>query len=237
MLYTSDMNREVIPALMPQSFDDINSAALSVRHSVSLMQLDIMDGKYVPEPTWPYINGGRRDLQEILNGELPLPLWEHVNYELDLMVRRPEEELQQWLGFGASRIIFHYASVHDWSKIAEIDPVSRNFIEIGVAITTHDDIEKVYELLDDGVVDFVQCMGIARIGFQGEPFNPEILEVIAELRTRYPELVISVDGGVNLETIEDLKHAGVNRFVSGSGVFGSGIPDENIHQLYDVLGE
>lgn len=231
------MNREIIPALMPQSYDDIQSAAVSVRHSVAIMQLDIMDGKYVPEPTWPYSGKGNYELNEILAGERGLPIWEHLNYELDLMVRRPEEELDKWLGIGASRIIFHLASVHDWSRIAEIDPVVRNFLEIGVAITIHDDIEKVYELLDTHVVDFVQCMGISRIGYQGEPFNPDILDLITELRARYPHLTISVDGGVNLQTIEELKHVGVNRFVAGSAVFGQGIPDENIHYLYEALGE
>ena len=229
------MNTEVIPALMPTSYDDIQSAALSVRHSVSVLQLDIMDGKYVPKPTWPFSGKGNYELNEILAGERGLPVWEDLNYELDLMVRRPEEELEKWLGIGASRVIFHYASVHDWSSIAEIDPVIRNFLEIGVAITIHDDIKKVYELLDNKTVDFVQCMGISRIGYQGEPFNPDILQVITQLRNDYPELVISVDGGVNTDTIGALKKAGVNRFVAGSAVFGHGMADENINHLFEIV--
>lgn len=229
------MNREIIPALMPTSYDDIQSAALSVRNSVSIMQLDIMDGKYVPEPTWPYSGKGKHELNEIITGERGLPQWEDLNYELDLMVQRPEEELEKWLGIGASRVIFHLASVHDWSRITEIDPVVRTFLEIGVAITVHDDLEKVYELLDTSTVDFVQCMGIARIGYQGEAFNPDILAVITELRAHYPQLVISVDGGVNLDSIESLKEAGVTRFVAGSAIFGQGIPKENIHNLYEEI--
>jgi ribulose-phosphate 3-epimerase len=229
------MNREIIPALMPATYDSIQSAALSVRHEVPVMQLDIMDGKYVPKPTWPFSGKGNYELQEILGGERGLPLWEDLNYELDLMVRRPEEELEKWLGIGASRVIFHYASVHDWTPIVEIDSVIRNFLEIGVAITVHDDLQKVYELLDASTVDFVQCMGIARIGYQGEPFNPDILNVITQLRNRYPEVVISVDGGVNLNTIEALKEVGVSRFVAGSAVFGHGMADENIQELYATV--
>ena len=234
-LYNVTMNHEIIPAVMPDSFTDIESAAVSVRGSAQTIQLDLMDGKYVPESTWPFHVPGGRDLQGFAKGELGLPLWEDINYELDLMVSKPEEQMETWLSLGASRIIFHYASVNDWNIISDIDQVSRNFLEIGVAVTIHDDLEKIYQLLDDGVVDFVQFMGIASIGFQGEPFEAGILEKISELRRAYPDIIISIDGGVGAETIPLLHEAGVNRFVSGSGVFGHGLPKENIDILYQVL--
>ena len=229
------MKDTIIPALMPNSFDEIHAASISVRGEVSVIQLDIMDGKYVPEPTWPFVRGGGRDIQDILNEDTGLPLWEDIGYEIDLMVRRPEEELGTWLGLGASRVIFHYASVHDWGKIKEIDPVVRNFLDLGVAVTIHDNIEKVYELIDTNTVDFIQCMGIARIGYQGEPFDESVLELIASIRSRYPDIIISVDGGVNEDTIQLLKEAGVDRFVAGSAVFGSGIAKENIEYLADII--
>jgi pentose-5-phosphate-3-epimerase len=48
------MKQEVIPAVMPENINDIASAAVSVRHAVETVQLDLMDGKYVPESTWPF---------------------------------------------------------------------------------------------------------------------------------------------------------------------------------------
>lgn len=227
------MDKEVIPAVMPATFDELQSSALLVRHTIDTIQIDIMDGEYVKAISWPF--SFSHQLKDIQHDEFALPLWEEMNYELDLMVVTPEKDLSMWLSLGASRIVFHYASVHDWNPISKIDQVMRNFVTVGVAITLHDPIEEVYKLLDDGIVDFVQIMGIARIGYQGEPFVFEVLELVSKLRQKYPKLPISVDGGVNTRTILQLSNAGVNRFVVGSAVFGGGIPAENIENLYDIL--
>jgi pentose-5-phosphate-3-epimerase len=45
------------------------------------------------------------------------------------------------------------------------------------------------------------------------------LEKIRALREEFPDLVISVDGGVNKETVEELAYTGVNRLVVGSSIF------------------
>jgi ribulose-phosphate 3-epimerase len=74
-------------------------------------------------------------------------------------------------------------------------------------------------------------MGIAQVGFQGEPFVEEILEKIGEFKKLYPDVTVSIDGGVSSETIEPLREVGVDRFVSGSGVFGSGVASENVEYL------
>lgn len=230
------MEPEIIPAIMPDSLEELSSHARSVLSVTEIIQLDIMDGKYVPESTWPYRPGGRRDIESFQSGDEGLPLWEDMNYELDLMVTRPEEDINTWLSLGASRIILHFASVKDWSGIAEIDEVSRSFVEIGVAITVNDNLEEVYRLIDEGVVSFIQVMGIETIGYQGEPFVPEAIDVINDIKRAYPDMVVSVDGGVSVETIPLLYEAGASRFVSGSAVFGNGIPEENVERLYEVLG-
>lgn len=231
-----NMNYEIIPAIMPQNIDDIESHAMLVRHDVETIQLDLMDGKYVPERTWPFGRSGTL-YPDILSQELQLPFWEELDYELDLMVERPEENLDVWFRLGASRIIFHYASIHDLEKIIGIDPSIRNFVEIGIAITIHDDIEKIFPLIDGEYIDFVQVMGIKQVGFQGSPFEESSLTLIHTLVERYPDLIIAVDGGVSVATISRLAKAGAVRFVSGSGVFGSDIPAENIEQLYGEISE
>lgn len=225
------MDIEIIPAIMPPKFEDIEDLASLVKNSVKTVQLDLMDGKYAPETTWPFNYGTDRDLAGLEAQDISLPFWEDINYELDLIIERPEERLDTWLGIGASRVIFHYASVNDWKKIKNIDLGIRNFIEIGVAITLHDDYESVCELIDQNVVDFIQVMGIAHIGYQGEPFEEESLSLIENLHERYPDLTISIDGGVSLDTISDLYNSGARRFVSGSGVYRGGSAHENIESL------
>ncbi len=229
--------KELIPACMPKTFEEIGEYASLVLDRVSTLQLDLMDGKYVPEKTWPFFHKRDFFLEDIQKGEIGLPFWEKINYELDLMVQRPELTIETWLSLGASRIIFHYASVHDWDVIKNIDPVMKNFVEIGLAVTIHDNLDDIFPLIDEKVVDFVQVMGIARIGFQGESFDEESLDVIGILKEKYPHLTLSVDGGVSERTISRLRDAGVQRFVSGSGVFGGGLVDENIEHLTQLIRE
>lgn len=229
-----NMKREIMPACMPERFDDVAETAALVAQQVQTIQLDLMDGKYVPEKTWPFYYAEDYNLQDLKKGEQGLPFWEQVNYELDLMVERPEERLQDWLDIGASRIIFHYASIYNWDILRTIDSQVRNFTQIGLAITVHDDLDQVKEILNEGIFDFVQVMGIEHIGYMGEPFTEDCLDVIAFIKEHFPALPISVDGGVSGETISLLRDAGVERFVSGSGVFGHGIPAENVVFLEEI---
>lgn len=231
------MRPEIIPAIMPEQYDEIESMTGMVKNHVNTVQLDLMDGRYVPEKTWPFVYGTDRDLRDLLSEEISLPFWEEMNYELDLMIERPEEQLDTWLNIGASRIIFHHASVHSWETIAAIDPVIREFIVLGCAVTVHDNLADIFPLIEKGIVSYVQVMGISHIGYQGEPFEPGSLELIQTLRNKYSELEIGVDGGVSSESIADLFDAGATRFVSGSAVFHSGIVSENINHLLSSIRE
>lgn len=231
------MNSPIIPAIMPQNFEDIEIEVSMVKRYVSYVQLDLMDGKFAPEKTWPFHYGTDYNLTALTKEEISLPFWEDMNYELDLMVARPEEHLDTWLGIGAGRVIFHYASIHDWEKIKNIEHGIRNFVQIGLAVTVHDNLEDVYTYLDDNLFDFVQVMGIAQIGYMGEPFEAQCLDIIKQLKNRYPDLTITIDGGVSRDTLGELSAVGVERFVSGSGVYGGGLVDENIHDLENCIEE
>jgi|AntAceMinimDraft_13_1070369.scaffolds.fasta_scaffold20813_2 ribulose-phosphate 3-epimerase len=229
------MNKYIIPAIMPERFDDIQSYVSLVRNRTHLIQIDIMDGKYAPERTWPFFYQNDYRLQDLQKEDEGFPYWENINYELDLMIERPEEVLDTWLSLGASRVVFHYGSIHDWSKIHNIDPVMRNFTRIGIAVTIYDNLDDVCAIIEKGTCDYIQVMGIARIGYQGEPFDSEALGIISHLRKKYPDMLISVDGGVSLQTIGLLKEVGANEFVSGSGVFDGGDAVENIQELEKAL--
>ena len=225
------MNTEIIPAIMPHDFDDVTSYVGLVHKYTSMVQLDIMDGKYVPESTWPFFRNSHNYLNQIKNQDKVLPFWEDVNYELDLMVTRPEEDLETWLNIGAARFIFHYGSVFNWQKIRDIKENIENFIEIGLAIHIDDTIEDIYSLIDEGVFDYIQIMGIAHIGYQGEAFDVRCFDIIKKIKIRYPEIPLGIDGGVSLRTISSLFNQGVVCFVSGSAIFAHGDIKENIELL------
>ncbi len=226
---------EIIPAIMPSDFADLSSKVARVAPFVSSVQLDIMDGDFVPEKTWPY-HGEIMDFKKLQREALGLPEWEKINYEIDLMVSSPDRDALEWIKIGASRIILHFESHPEIKSIIEkirqeYGRKSDNYSapEIGLAIGTEIPLEKIDSLIP--LVDFVQQMGIEKIGYQGEAFSPKVIPRIKELRKKYPNLIISIDGAVNEETAPVLVSAGVTRLVSGSYVFNA----VDIKQSIDTL--
>ena len=61
------------------------------------------------------------------------------------------------------------------------------------------------------------------------------LPKVAELRTRYPELNIEVDGGLGPGTIDQAADAGANVIVAGSAVFGAQDPADVIRKLREAV--
>ncbi len=214
---------EIIPAIMPKSYEDLKNKISLVRGLVSFVQIDLCDGQFVKTATWPFRDGDERSLDNILNEREGLPFWEDVDFELDLMVVNAVEEFDTYVRLGPKRIIFHLEAMPDHEAFLQflegIDLYVRENIEIGLAINTTTPIESLFPFISK--IDFVQCMGIAHIGRQAEPFDETVLDHIKTLREKFPELVISVDGSVNLQTAPLLADAGANRLAVGSAIFTS----------------
>jgi ribulose-phosphate 3-epimerase len=68
-------------------------------------------------------------------------------------------------------------------------------------------------------------------GFGGQKFMHSELPKVEELRKRYPDLNIEVDGGITPGTIDQAADAGANVIVAGSAVFGAQDPAEVISLL------
>jgi ribulose-phosphate 3-epimerase len=154
-----------------------------------------------------------------------------VQFEIDLMVARPYLHALDWAMTGASRIIFHIESLEDDGAIFDELPKD-GLKEIGLAINIDTPNEAVEPHIHK--IDFVQCMGIAKIGYQGQAFDERVFAKLSDFRSRFPELVLSVDGGVNMETAPLLVNAGANRLASGSLIWESSDIIETIKQLQQL---
>lgn len=208
---------EIIPAIMPKDLKDLKKKVSLVSLYIDIVQLDLMDGKFVPEKTWPFdIAQGKPSLDELKE----LKKIKGINFELDLMVKNTGEHIEQLVESGAKRLIFHIEAEDSLTEMFDnIETLAKSKTEIGLAINTTTDIEEIFPWISK--VDFIQCMGIEEIGFQAQPFDERVIEQIERLREEYPNVTISVDGGVNLETAPQLIEAGANRLVIGSAIFKS----------------
>ncbi|OGG47912.1 hypothetical protein A3D66_00730 [Candidatus Kaiserbacteria bacterium RIFCSPHIGHO2_02_FULL_50_9] len=227
---------EIIPAIMPANLEDLREKLARVDGLVPLVQIDIMDGIFVPSRSWPFIEGGLDEFARIVAEEDGLPFWNTLDFEIDLMVSSPETAIRQWFAAGARRFIVHIESILDFEEILDFFDVNIRAedegAELGVALNVDTPNAVIEPFLDR--VHFVQCMGIERIGFQNEPFDERVLERIVDLRERYPDVILSVDGGVGLETASVLIEAGVDRLAVGSDLFESDDIEKTLREFQSL---
>lgn len=206
-----DSIRNAAPGILPSLLQcDFGNLQKEVEQLVSagtkVLHLDVMDGHFVPNLTYgmPVVEGLRR------HTDLPL--------DVHLMISDPLAYAQPMVDAGANLLTFHIEAVPNADDAAEIARQIRGMgIGVGVAINPETSMETLGDCLDD--VDMVLVMSV-QAGFGGQSFNPTALTRISELRQRYPDLLIEIDGGINLDTIGQARRAGCDLFVVGSAIFG-----------------
>jgi ribulose-phosphate 3-epimerase len=216
---------------MPKGFADITEHAERVKDFVIYVQLDLMDGEFVEAKSWPFFDKDKQSVRELMDGEIRLPFSDKVKYEFDLMVRTPEADLKKYVKLGANRLIIHANSID--KKGLFLEEIDRCGVEWGIAFLTTDNLSDAKDLIMKA--NFVQLMGIENIGYQGQPFDPLVLDQVRRVREIKPDVIISVDGGVNLDTARELASVGVNRLVSGSTIFSANAPEVAIEDLKRIL--
>lgn len=225
----------IIPAVIPESYKDIIDHTELAEAYVKTIQIDLLDGLYTGSYSWPWDTKGRlsHSIDEyVADG---LPFWEKVDYEFDCMIVHPTQILEKLIPLGPRRIVVHAKTLNDLEKDVAYLQTFQPFIELGIAFTIEDDLEKYKNIID--AFDYIQCMGVYPVGASGAPFQERTFDLISAVRAIAPEKIIQVDGGVSLDTIADLKEAGASRFVSASSVFNEGLVGENIRELEEQITE
>lgn len=229
---------EIIPAVIPKSFLHLSETLSRIAPHASHVQIDVCDGVFVPNKSWPYITTPDNDFTRIIKEEEGFPYWDKVSFEIDLMVDNPVRAADEWVRAGAERIIVHFESFES-VELAEkfiLDFKNKFYsegsvlnISLGLAVNIDTPNESFEKLVQQ--VDFLQCMGIKKIGYQGEPFDERVLDKISYFHTKYPNIPISVDGGVNLDSASKLREVGATRLVAGSVILKS----DDIAGTIDIL--
>jgi ribulose-phosphate 3-epimerase len=215
--------KAVIPAILEKNFSEIKNKLTFLRGRTECVQIDICDGIFVSNQTWPFASGGFNDVdfQKIINEEEGLPFWDDLNFEFDLMVADAVENFDIYMKLGPKRMIFHLGAQKNLSEFEHflegLDMYIRDNIEIGLAFKPSDDLSVVSKFSHK--VDFLQCMGIDEDGFQGEKFDEKVLVNMKYLKENLPGIVLSVDGGINLGNAEMILKAGADRLIVGSSIW------------------
>lgn len=221
---------EIIPAIVPKSFEDLKDKVSQVAGRVDLVQIDICDGKFTPDKSWPIENDEDEKFKVFVSQEEGLPNWEDIDYEIHLMTKTPVDEVSDWAKAGAMRILVPIETGSD--AITDIINEWGSVVEIGLVANMETPVEVFESYLDK--VSTIQLMSIDVVGHQGEPFDEKVIEKIKKLREIGYKHQISIDGGINLENAKKIIEAGADRLVVGSTIWGSDNPIETLKQLKQI---
>jgi ribulose-phosphate 3-epimerase len=198
---------QIIPSILSADFARLGEQVRAVELAgVERIQVDVMDGKFVPNITF-----GARVI------ECLRPLTQ-MAIEAHLMVERPEDVVASFVAAGADMIIVHQEATPHLHRV--IQQIRASGKSPAVAMNPATPATAVSEILPD--VDLVLVMTV-NPGFGGQNFIPETLPKIRGVRSMIRErgltCDVEVDGGIHEGTIRPVVEAGANFLVAGSAVY------------------
>lgn len=214
--------RLVLPSLLLCDFghlaDEISNVAAA---GVKALHLDVMDGHFVPNLSYGLtLVAAIREMTE-------LPL------DVHLMISNPESYVDRYYEAGADLITIHVEATSQprelLSRIRELGAGA------GVALNPNTPLESLDTCLD--LCDIVLVMSVMP-GFGGQQFDPVALDKLNDLRGRVDTAtILSVDGGINEQTIGQCAAAGADWFVAGSAIFNYENYAQRVSTLTDLTPE
>ena len=219
---------KITPSLPAKSFAELESLIVALKGDIEEIQIDIVDGQFVKSVSWPFTEADHHsELMKLLD------LAKSVSIEMDCMVLEPQQYFDIFYELGVKKVVLHYGSTPDLAFA--ISELKEHKIEVGLAFTNDIPLNNIEPFI--GLVDYLQVMGIAEVGQQGQPFDLRTLDTVKQLKEQYPELLIAVDGSVNESTVVALRDAGVNRFLPGSAVAKADDPKNALSSLRLLLND
>jgi len=203
------MRIKIAPSILSADFTRLGEEVKAVEAAgVDRVQIDVMDGRFVPNITFG-----------ALAVECLRPITRLV-LEVHLMVTPPEDFVERFARAGADTLIVHQESTPHLHRV--IEQIHASGKKAGVALNPSTPASLLYEVLNS--LQLVLVMTV-NPGFGGQEFIPEMLgkirQVRGEVATRRLDCEVEVDGGINGETAPLAVDAGADVLVAGSSVYGA----------------
>ncbi|MDZ4285914.1 MAG: ribulose-phosphate 3-epimerase [Candidatus Sungbacteria bacterium] len=194
----------ITPSILSADLAHLQDDVDSVESFVDAIQVDVMDGHFVPNLSF--------GVPVIKNLKTKLPL------DIHLMVANPRDRIREFLDIGATYITFHAEAVPDTKARKElIRSIREGGAKAGIAINPDTPVSAIEDVIGD--IDLVLVMSV-HPGFAGQKFIPSVLEKVKVIRERFPSLMIQMDGGIDAVTAAGCIKAGATNLVAASAIFG-----------------
>ncbi len=194
----------ILPSLLLCDFANLEKEVRLLEEAgVDCLHLDVMDGNFVPNISYgmPIVSAIRKVTD--------------LTLDVHLMIRDPNTYASQFVDAGADLITFHIEALPRPSDL--LAKIRSQGVAAGLAINPSTEMSHLLPWV--GECDLVLVMSV-EAGFGGQAFNPIALERLSELRkANGPDLLLEVDGGVNLKTVGQCTASGADLLVVGSAIF------------------
>jgi pentose-5-phosphate-3-epimerase len=215
----SEREIQIIPAILEPDFDSVEKYVYEYKKFSNKIQIDVCDGVYVENKTW--LPNSFDDITFL-----------DMDLEFDMMVSENNMEkcLNNLFFYDAKYIILHYKS---FSNILNLENIIKKIreknkiIKIGIGINSRQEInQEVQNIINK--IDYIQIMGIEKIGIQKQSFDILVLQTIKNIKMYLGKLnlenkaenifnkYIQIDGAMNAENILSCHACGATSFAVGS---------------------
>ena len=200
---------KIAPSILSADFTRLGEEVQAAEAAgVDRVQIDVMDGRFVPNITFG---------AQVVRALRPVT---SLTLEVHLMVTPPEDFIDRFAEAGADTLIVHQESTpHLHRCIQHIHSLGK---KAAVAINPSTPVSLLSEVLDS--LQLVLVMTV-NPGFGGQKFIPETRGKLRGLRRTFTErgldCELEVDGGIHEQTAHQVVEAGADVLVAGSAVFGA----------------
>lgn len=217
------MKKAISPSILSADFsrlgDEIRAVAAA---GADYIHIDVMDGRFVPNITiGPLIVEAARRATDV-------PL------DVHLMIENADAYIDAFAQAGSAILTVHAETGYHLQRTLQV--IRDKGMKPAVALNPATPLSVIEYVLDD--VDMILLMTV-NPGFGGQKFIPAMLHKIRRLRDMLDSLdydiAIEVDGGIVVDNIKEVRAAGADMFVSGSGIFKTPDYGQTIAQMKSFI--
>lgn len=217
------MKRIIAPSILSADFTKMNEGVATIEKSgAHLIHVDVMDGSFVPPITFG------QQMVSSLKKITKLPL------DVHLMVVNPSNQIDSFIDSGADLLTIHYEAEKNIEQA--LKKISSKGVQCGLSIKPDTPVSEIEEYL--GIVDLVLVMTV-NPGYGGQSMIPSSLQkvnILHEIRKKEGyNFIISIDGGVSLETLPEINKVSPDILVCGSAFFKEKNPSELVKKLATIF--
>lgn len=198
---------KVAPSILSADFANLQKEMERISESeADYIHIDVMDGNFVPNLTI-----GPLVVQSLKKHS-------KTKFDVHLMIANPEKSYIDYINAGADILTFHIESCSD--PLDLIKKIKSENCKVGISLKPDTSEETIFPYLNH--IDLVLVMTV-NPGFGGQEFIasvvPKISRIASKIKSINKDIIISVDGGINMETATISAKSGATMLVSGSYLF------------------